>query len=53
MDEHITKKYLVTFSTVKTSQGFIFNNYPVRVIAYDMEDAQQEAIDAMDCGVKN
>ena len=39
-----SKIYIVTFSELETL-GRKFANYPIRVRAFDLEDAQQKAID--------
>ena len=42
-----TKVYIVTFRDVFHQTGKFFSTYPIRVRAFDIDDAQEKAIDAI------
>lgn len=48
MTEQTTKIYIVTFQETESETGHKFSTYPVRVRAFDLEDAQEKAIDSLE-----
>ena len=48
MTEQTTKTYIVTFRDTEAQTGHKFSTYPVRVLAFDLEHAQEKAIDALE-----
>lgn len=48
MQDLTTKTYIVVFRDTEAQTGHKFSTYPVRVKAFDLKDAQQRAIDALE-----
>ena len=48
MEDQTTKTYIVTFRNTVAQSGKLFFTYPIRVKAFDLEDAQEKAIDSLE-----